>query len=285
MFTSVKSVRDHFYLIPLSLAWLIFATTTHRMEHAAQQTSTLEMQVAIPAFIQVILSGGDRYLATNITVFRALTVNTQDNNPDRFVIQSKIQTDAASLNPFHEDNYYLAAANLSWTNQLDSAQEILIKASNARSFDMLPPFYCAFNEYYFRHDTLSGAKWLQIASQHSSNEEDKIALAKLAAKWISKGTDRRQALNILKLMANQSRYSNLRRQIMMRADQLNQMITIDEAIAAYTEKFHRPPSSVEDLVSSRILQSHPNDPFGQSYIIDSHGMTQVQGNKKHDNRH
>lgn len=260
----------------LILTWLGFATATARLEKVNSPIASGEMQVALPRFMQVLLAGGDRYLATNITVFRALTASTENLQPDRFVIQAKVQRDAAWLNPYHEDNYYLAAAGLSWNQQLDAAQEILLSASNARTFDMLPPFFYAFNLYYFRHDPSGGAEWLKVAASHSPSENERLSLNRIAANWLVKGHDRHQALKMLEALAAQSRYGSLRRQILQRAERVKHLIMLDEAINSYRQRHQRPPETLEALVTHHILNQLPTDPMGEGYTLDSQGQAQIR---------
>lgn len=238
------------------------------------------MRVSPPLFIQVLLSGGDRFLAANVTVFRALTLAPEHQDANRLSVQARIQKDAVWLNPYHEDNYYLAAAGLSWNNHLDEAQHILKRASHARSFDMLPPFYFAFNEYYFNQNPTLGAQWLKIASSHTTNLQDKMGLQRLASNWIVKGKNRKQAHIMLKTLAEQSHYSILRKQTLQRAKRVEHLIALDEAIAAYKIKFHTPPKTLEQLVTDHIIDALPIDPLGSGYTIDSEGVSQIMDIKK-----
>lgn len=264
-------------IVLLCLATLLgFATATSRLAKTNHLGSSSEMQVALPRFMQVLMAGGDRFLAANITVFRALTTDPGNQLSARFAVQARLQSDAAWLNPRHEDNYYLAAAALAWNNQLETAQEILESSSLTRTFDMLPAFFYAFNEYYFRHDPVTGAKWLRIAADHTSDEDDRLRLSRLAANWITKGQDRVQALKMLETLAGQSKYNSLRQQILQRAERVKHLIILDEAIIAYRERFHRLPISIEELISTELLKKSPIDPLGQGYTIDSQGKAQIK---------
>jgi len=128
---SALPTRIKYFLLGSALLtyWLGFLTTSTRLEKIRKPEVSAEMQVILPRGIQVALAGGDRFLAANIDTFRTLTADPQNQRADRFVIQALVQEDAAWLNPRHEDNYYLAAANLAWNEQLDAAQRILEAAS------------------------------------------------------------------------------------------------------------------------------------------------------------
>ena len=257
------------------IAWLGYATSVSRLEKIHRPDVVHEMHVALPLFMQVLMSGGDRFLASNISVFRALIVNTENQDPSRFITQGRVQQDAAWLNPAHEDNYYLAAAALAWNGQLGASQEILNQANDARPYDMLPPFFMAFNEYHFRDNPVSGAEWLKVAAIHATSEADRLALHRLAAYWTMKGKDRLQAIKILEMMAAQSRYSSLKHQINMRADQVRNLAMLDEKIQAYEVKHHRHPSDIQTLIQDGFLKSIPSDPLNMVYFIDEEGIAQV----------
>lgn len=272
---SIKVLSETVIFLTLACMWLTFATATSRLQQIKRPHVKAEMQVALPRFIQVVLAGGDRYLATNVSVFRALTVSTDNAQSDRFAVQSVVQLDASWLNPRNEDNYYLATAILSWNGHVDSAQQILKAATESRPFDMLPPFYYAFNEYYFRHAPMVGAKWLKIAASHSDNEQDRINLQKIAARWAEKGQDRGEALRLLNGMATQSHHPSLRTLLLQRAERIKHLIVLDEAVEVYRNKFHHPPKSLEALVESNLLRQLPHDPLGQGYTLDPQGIPQV----------
>ncbi len=259
--------------------WVGFSSSTSRLEKINRDFPENEMQVALPLFIQVFLAGGDRFLASNISVFRSLIVDTENSASSRFLVQASIQKDASWLNPYHEDNYYIAAAILPWNNQLESAQSILLQASNARTFDMLPPFYYAFNHYYFLHQPEVGAKWLNVAAEHTASLNDKLSLARISANWLVKSADRRQALLLLQTMAEQTTKNSLKKQILDRHTQVKNLILLDNAAHQFHQKFGRNPSNLEDLINAKLIDSIPLDPFGDRYFMDNQGKAQIRDSK------
>jgi hypothetical protein len=191
-------------------------------------------------------------------------------------VQAIVQEDAAWLNPRHEDNYYLAAAHLPWNGQIEAAQRILQAASDTRPFDMLPPFFHAFNLYYFVHDPVEGARWMQIAATHAQDEKERQGLERMAARWTEKGQDRHEVVKLLEAMAKQSRYKSLQKVILLRAERVRQMIQLDEASQHYQVQQHRLPASLDALVESGLLPALPQDPFGQGYVLDAQGKAQLK---------
>lgn len=248
-----------------------FATASSRLEKTRSATTEYEMSVALPKFAQVLLAGGDRYLAANITVFRALISDTQVHNTGRFATQAKLQADAAWFNPRHEDNYYLTAASLPWNGFVNESQQILASATEGRPFDMLPPFFYAFNEYYFKHAPAEGVKWLKIAEKNAQSQQQKIGLQRTAANWMIKEKDREFGLKLLSAMAEQSKTSSLRQHILLRKQQLESMILIDRAAQAYAARYGNTPASPEVLVETGFMSALPSNPFGTGFTIDDQG--------------
>lgn len=258
------------------VGWVGFQSTSSRLEKILAPSTASEMQVALPKFIQVLLAGGDRFLAANISVFRALTTDTMNQKPERFSVQAILQDDASWFNPRHEDNYYLASAHLPWNGQIDTAQKILLRASETRKFDFLPPFFYAFNEIHFRHDPISGAHWMKVAADHAIDEKNRISLEKVSARWAEKGQDRHEVIRMLDAMAKQSRYKFLRHSIELRAERVRNLILLDEAIHAYHMQNHTYPASLQELTTTGFLPELPHDPFNQPYIIDARGYAQIK---------
>lgn len=234
-----------------------------------------EMEVAMPRFVQVLMAAGDRYLAANLAGFRALVVSTETMQAENYRILGIVQSDAAWLNPAHEDNYYLAAAILPWAGELAAAQYILRKATEARPFDALPPFYYGFDELHFRKNPVEGAKWLRIAASQASDELEQIQLQQMAALWLSKGEDLELSIRLLRTMASETRYKAFARFLEKRAERLENLLLLERAIARYTALNHQPPKRLQQLVERSILPTIPADPFGLPYEIDAEGRPEV----------
>ncbi|HTJ96293.1 MAG TPA: hypothetical protein VL381_02400 [Rhodocyclaceae bacterium] len=106
----------------------LFVYAQGRLEGKLRMRPAGEIGVALPLFIQVALAGGDRYLAANTAAVRALVTEPSKMAAEEFHVLAKVQEGVSWLNPYHEDNYYTAAAVLPWYGQFDSAQVILQRA-------------------------------------------------------------------------------------------------------------------------------------------------------------
>ena len=146
------------------LLWGTYIFVAEQSRHLPRKTVSSEIRVALPLFVQVFMFGGDRYLAANVAGIRALVVETGKMSPDEFAILGRVQEDVSWLNPGHEDNYYTAAAILPWNGQLDAAQRILVRATEARFYDYQPAFYYAFHLLHYQRDAVGASDWLLKAA-------------------------------------------------------------------------------------------------------------------------
>lgn len=176
-------------LIALLLGSLIFVLAQTQLQHVKRVQVLAEIAVSLPVFIQVVMAGGDRYLAAQWSSIRALVTETARMGQEDFRVLAEVQRDASWLNPAHEDNYYIAAAILPWEGQVDAAQIILDRAMLSRFYDYQPPFYFAFNLVHFFNDGLAAAESLRRAASRLTNPDERLMLENFAARWLDRSDD------------------------------------------------------------------------------------------------
>ena len=249
----------------------VFVATAERLKSAPRQSVSVQMQVALPLFVQVFMAMGDRYLAANLASIRALVVATDKMQPDEFKILAKVQEDVSWLNPAHEDNYYIAFAILAQYGELDSAQTILARASRARFFDYQPSFFYAFNQWYYKHDPAGAAAWLREAAEKLPDPDQRLTMQNMAARWMDKAQDTELAIRVVESMAKEARRKDFRIYLETRVARLRQLQQLRTAAVTYRERFGKPLSKLSDLVDSGVLPALPMDPFGFGFDFDPQG--------------
>lgn len=231
------------------------------------------MDVALPATLQLPLSLGDRYLAANIEVFRAMVLDVADPKKTYLGALAKVQQSASMLNPAHEDNYYIAQAILPWNGAVDANQYIQERAKDSRPWDFLPGFFAAFNNLYFYQDPQKAGQILySVAGRQLKNRE---AIIELAARWQEKGRDVDAAIQVVQAMEKQTRSPALKKNLQMRIERLQGLRDLREATERYKKAFGHPPISFESLQAAGMLLDIPNDPFGDGYAFDQNGVPVV----------
>lgn len=230
-----------------------------------------EMEVALPWFVQVLMSGGDRYLAADIGTIRALVVSTTKMDAGNYRVLARVQEDASWLNPGHADNYYIATAILPWVGEVDATQRILRNAIKGRPFDSLPPFYYAFNIYFFDKNPTKAAGWLREAAKREEIERNRFALEDMAARWYEKGNEPSVAISLVKAMAEDARDPAFKRFLLQRVDRLRMLESLDQAADRFEHDKGRKLERLDELVSAGYLAALPTDPFGFGFKLDENG--------------
>ena len=233
-----------------------------------------ELYVAIPGWVQIIMAGGDRYLASNLGYMRALLSSTGSLSPASYSVLGKIQVDASWLNPAHEDNYYIAAATLPWNQQVEAAQQVLRRASKARDSDIYPPFYYGFDAWYFQHDLTTAVASFRDAAQKAPDEDARLALSVMAANFAQKD-EPLVARNVMLAMAGQTRNKAFKQHLLQRAERLAGLAVLRKAAVEYQGNYGQ-LRSLHELVQRHVLRALPVDPLGIGYELDKTATPQLK---------
>lgn len=255
----------------LLAAAAIFAASTAHLKTAPRYEIRAELRVALPLFVQVALTMGDRYLAADVATIQTLVVDTSKMRSDEFAIQAQLQKDVSWLNPGHEDNYYVAAAILSWVNQVEAAQTILARATYARPYDYQPAFYYGFNQLHFRHDPAGASAWLRQAAANLPEGQNKLQMQNLAAIWLDRTDDLATAILVVEDMAKQAKRPDFKKYLEMRVQRLQMLKVLRDAATAYRQRHGTSPTQLVDLVTDKLIPAIPADPFGFGYDLDAQG--------------
>lgn len=254
---------------------VLFQVAVALMDRHPYRQISGEMQVALPRFVQVLMAGGDRYLAANMGAIRAQVAENLKLDRAGLAVLGRVQSDVAWLNPAHEDNYYTAAAILPWSDQLPAAETILREAAMARPRDPWPGFYFGFFQFYFHKDPVSGADWLRFAAMRTSDETERLQLEDMAARWYSRGPSTENAIGVLDAMAKNARHSGFRNYLERRIQRLRNLQMLQAGVDRYIGLKGHLPLRLDDLVSSGIIKAIPKDPFGIGYILDADGKPTI----------
>ncbi len=253
------------------LAWVAFWFTGSLLQDEPRTSEQALLRVRLPAPLQLTYAAGDPYLAANLNVFRSIMVEASVTEQETYRVQAHLQLDAARFNPYHEDNYYIAAAILPWSGFVSETQEVLRLASEARHWDWMPPFFHAFDNWYFEQDMQAAGDWAEIAAARSSEVNAK-ALRAMAAKWYERSDDPQMARNLIAALQEQIRDTDLRVQLQARLDRLDGLLALRAAYSEYHQQIGQPPTRLEDLLGHAELIELPHDPMQLGYGLDSEGL-------------
>lgn len=257
----------------------LFALSVSGFKDVKHPRMESEIRVALPLFAQVAMTGGDRFLAANLGAVRAQITDTSNMQRDEYKVLALVQQDAAWLNPYHEDNYYSAAAILPWYGQVDAAQTILRRAAQARYYDYQPSLFYAFHRLHFYRDPVGASAWLRQAAPRLPDEQQRLVMEDLAARWVGKANDLEVAIRIVESMAQQARRKDFQEYLFQRVVRLRGLLALRNAAENYRQKTGNNPQTLQQLVASGILKSLPVDPFGVGFELDAKGIPVVRGER------
>lgn len=250
---------------------MLFAFTVINVKHYKRQAAPESLNVVLSPIVQMFMAGGDRFLAANIAVWRATVFPVSSINQESVHALAQVQLVASQLNPANEDNYYIAQGILPWYGQLDTTNKILSAAADSRQTDFLPLFFLGFNAMYFEKNFTASGSYLERAALRM-DDQNKIRMQALAAKFYEKGDDPDFAIQIIKGMQENTRSQDLKDHLQIRLVRLEMLKFLRTAASRFTARYQRPPSQMEELVKSGVVASLPVDPMGVGFELSPDGV-------------
>ena len=222
-------------------------------------------QVVIPSPVQTIMYAGDRYLAANLETIRVASVGTSE---ERILAEYRVRAYSliSELNPCHEDNYYLANAMLAWGGSVKEANNILEDATKCRRWDYMPPFFLSFNRYFFYRDLDGAIQAMNMAAERSDENRsifERSAIVMAAEQF----NDEEIAVEYLRNERDNAKDPKLAQGIDRRLQRLEGLLILRKAKIRYEKEIGRPLDTPEDLLSSGILETYPQDPANVGYEL------------------
>lgn len=264
----MKSYRDY-SVIPLavftgSLVLAVYAS--NNIKTFAREPADEGISHVMPAPVSLLLAGGDRFLAADLTMFRVIISvgEGQVHFKDRAALQMQI----AIFNAFFEDNYYQASASLPWEGFVEEGQFVLKRASDARLNDPWPSFFNGFTEYYFLQNFVSAAQHLLVSAERSSGA-NRMLFKDIAAKWASKAANHQLALGMVTELEKNTKSAVTKGRLKKRVERLQNLIMLEDAMAEYELQYNKQPKDIKSLVERDIISSVPIDPWEAEYVFSS----------------
>lgn len=239
---------------------------------AAVQTSPpprpidLAPDVVIPSAVQVVLYGGDRFLAANVEQIRAAASGEWSVN-DGAGYRLRAHRVVSQLNPCHEDNYWFGNAALSFGGAVDAGSELLGRASQCRFWDDLPPFLYGFNHRFFKLDAVTARKAIEIAADRATTNAPVLRQLAIII-TVNTIKDAKAARAMLQMERDKSRDPILHKLLDQRIERMNGLIILREAKAEYERRFGVVLTDPKDLLKNGVLKEFPKDPLRLGYRLE-----------------
>lgn len=260
-------VRRLLSLVVALAAFILFAAVwaMRQSEQRWPQASPLG-RIVVAAPLQILLAGGDRFLAANIESVRSVV--TSDDSPEAAAVNTsfaiRVRQNVARLNPCHEDNYYFGNALLTWGGAVAEGNDLLRRAYECRSWDEVPAFFYGFNQYFFLRDLDGATRALEIAAQRSA--ENAAPLRKLAIMLVAgEFDDEQSALDYLQAEREKADDPRLKAMLNKRAGRLKGLLALRDAQREYESRSGRSLVDPMALINTGLMEAFPIDPMGIGY--------------------
>ncbi len=272
----------------ITLTVLFFAITGHFIviNEVSRTREALRREegtgFVIPSAVAKVVTLEFKGLLSDVLFSRAMTYyggklmrkeNTSDHEWNWMYKNMDVATD---LDPYFLDPYYFGAMTLAWeANKVQEANALLEKALRYRTWDWTIPFYLGFNHFYFLQDNVRASEYLMDASKKPGAI---TVLASLAAKLAYRERQTENAITFLQEILKKTDNEALKKQYETRLHAMNSTLYLERAVADYRNRFHKTPSSIDELTRQGILRTIPNDPYGGTFYLDSQGGVHTTSN-------
>jgi hypothetical protein len=148
------------------------------------------------------------------------------------------------------------------------ANLILSKGSRYRDWDWMLPFFIGFNDFFFLQNDKEASEYLMEASRRPGGDP---MLASIAARLAYKEKRTETAIYFLEEIAKKTEDRGLKKYYEKRIRALRSILFLDNAVSEFKSRFHRIPTTLDELVSRNIINQVPKDPYGGTYYIAKEG--------------
>jgi hypothetical protein len=184
-----------------------------------------------------------------------------------------------NLDPRFIDPYVVAEMSLPWEGgMVEETNDLLKQATEARPDDYLPFFFLWYNHFYFLKDVKTAASYLQQAAQKPHAPE---YYGTLAARMHLYSGELQNSIVFLKELLNEATDPKIKKQLELRLEATMKIAFLEHKIKMFREQYHHGPRTLEEMVSSGILQEIPTDPYGGQFYVMENGRVYTTSEMVH----
>ena len=246
-------------------AFCVFVLAAWQRGSMTPVGAALNPQVVVPATAQVLLYGGDRFLAASIESVRA-AASGHDFDGEKSNYRLRAHRVVSQLNPCHQDNYWIGNSSLSFGGAPDAGLELLGRASQCRFWDEMPPFLYGFNQKFFRLDSVKARKAVELAADRATTNAAGFRQVAILM-TVSAVKDAQAATAMLIAERDASRDPKLREMLDKRILRMKGLVALRGAQRDYEAKVGKRLDDPQRLLTAGVLASFPQDPMGLGYVF------------------
>lgn len=185
---------------------------------------------------------------------------------DFFYNTTDIITD---LDPWFWDAYLMSSMLLAWDfRRFDLANKLLKKATDYRTWDYKPPYYLGFYHYYFLKDNATASTYLMEAAKRGGGPSYIVPLATRLSVYQNSLTP---AILLLEEQLKTTQDPFMVKHLQTRLTAIITLDKLEKKVDEFKNRHGQLPKQISDLVSSKLIKTLPEDPYGGKFYILPNG--------------
>ncbi len=214
---------------------------------------------------------GYHHLGADVLWLRLLQVlGSKGNTADEYEWIYHAMDVVTTLDPQYDYVYYVGGVVLTnLANRVDLSNRLLEKGFMENPTVWNIPFLLGYNHYFILGDVAKAAEYIAAAARLPGGP---AYLPGLATRMYAEANNPDTALQFLETLWRQTQDAGMREVLEKRAKEVmieRDIRALESAAQQYKEKHRRLPDSLQELVSDRILDQIPPEPFGGSYQLNA----------------
>jgi tetratricopeptide (TPR) repeat protein len=180
---------------------------------------------------------------------------------------------SARLDPYNMDTYYLTQAVLPWEARLVKPTIELLEYGFAhRPWDWYLPLFLSFDYVYFLRDYEKAGYYMAKAAALNPRAG---YFYTLSARYFYEAGRTAFALAYLKELIATERNEHIRQMMITRAEALEAILRLEQAVSAFQERYHRLPRDLDEVKRAGLIDRMPVDPYGGTFYLDNQGRVRT----------
>lgn len=172
------------------------------------------------------------------------------------------------IDPYNIDSYYFAEAIFTWEiGRIREVNYLLERGVKYRTWDFYPPFFIAFNYYYFLRDYKQASYYMKKAAEITKDP----LFTNLTARFMYETGEIEIAINFLRFMIENTWNKKVKYTLELRLKALEAILYLENGVKKFIDIYKRRPDSIEELLYYHIIDRIPDDPYGGKFYIDEKG--------------
>ncbi|RJQ70872.1 MAG: hypothetical protein C4519_19900 [Desulfobacteraceae bacterium] len=230
-----------------------------QLPSAALQTLSLEFRGAV-----------SDYLFFKTLTYMGLKLSQRKNpSPDDWRLIHEMLQRVTDLDQRFWDPYLFAEMMLAWqAGMFDEVGALMQKAARYRPEDYRPLFYAGFNQLYFKNDAKAAAPFLREASLRPGAPGYVKGLASRVSLYAGQTG---VGIFFLENLIKNTQDPKMAKYLEKRLIALKMIFYLEEKAKEYEARYGHALNSLDDLITSGIVQELPIDPYGGKFVLLNNG--------------